>query len=123
MHWSRPRVVASHAAAALYGKVLTDMRQLLPLLLVALTPATCSHQAGHIVGNGKCKDHRVAAEAALQVLDAKGRTAEYVTERTKPRDEGTFWNIWIPRRALAFPGECLIRVQKSDCAAEWQPLK
>jgi hypothetical protein len=99
------------------------MKELLAFLFVGMAAASCSHQSRQIGESGKCIEAGVATATAIEVVRTKGRTEEYVLEQAKPRDAERFWNIWIPRREFGFQGQCLIRVQKSDCRAEWVPLK
>jgi hypothetical protein len=95
----------------------------IPPILALIAAASCAHQSRHVGGEQKCGDARTATESALQLLDKKGLTAEYLPDRTRQTDEGACWNVWILHREYQFPGQALIKVRKSDCQAVWQPLK
>jgi hypothetical protein len=105
------------------AKSLTDMARIILSIVTSIAAAGCAHHAGSGSTPGRCASEAAATESALRVLEEKGRTSEYFTDRAKLTDEDGHWNVSFTRREYAFPGQCLIKVRKLDCDAAWSPLK
>ena len=99
------------------------MARIILSIVASIVAAGCAHHSGSGSGTGRCVAKPEATESALRVLEEKGRTSEYFTDRPKLTDADEYWNVWFTRREYAFPGQCLIKVRKVDCDAAWWPLK